>query len=200
MRSTLRVTTRTSLRALALAACALVGCAGVDPIEMSGDPATLSPFKSFRIQEEQLAFATPISEAERAQVATEMRTAVVRAMTARGYTESTDADVLVSIGAASRLTFDDNVAAKEGPIRNVDPSVVEAGRPTTAPTAELMPPGVEREGDLFLYLLDPKTKRVIWRASTSGSATTPAEAKRRARTAYSAMVEKLPKASANSQP
>ena len=186
------------LRALALTACVLAGCAGVDPIEMSGDPAKLSPFKSFHIQEEQLAFATPISEAERAEVAAEMRTAVVRSMTGRGYVESTAADVLVSIGAASRLTFDDNVAPKEGPIRNVDPSVVEAGRPTTSPTAELMPPGVEREGDLFLYLLDPKTKRVLWRASTTGSATTPAEAKRRARAAYSAMVDKLPKA--NAQP
>jgi hypothetical protein len=200
MRSTERAMTRKTLRAIALAACALAGCAGVDPIEMSGDPATLRPFKTFRIQDEQLAFARPISEAERSQVVAEMRTAVVRSMTDRGYTESTDADVLVSIGAATRLTFDDNVAPQEGRLRNVDPSVVEAGRPTTSPSAELMPPGVEREGDLFLYLLDPTTKRVLWRASTSGSATTPAEAKRRARASYSAMVGKLPKASANAQP
>jgi hypothetical protein len=192
-------TTCTTLWALMLAA--LSGCAGVDEIEMSSDPAKLSPFKSFRVQEEQLAFATAVSDAERSQVAAEMRAAVVRSMIDRGYTEtSSDADVLVSIGAASRLTFDDDVAPKEGPIRNVDPSVVEAGRPPTSPTAEIMPPGVEREGDLFLYLLDPKTKRVLWRASTSGSATTPAEAKRRARASYSAMVAKLPKASGNTPP
>jgi hypothetical protein len=192
-------TTWTTLWALMLAG--LFGCAGVDQIEMSGDPAKLSPFKSFRVQEEQLAFATAVSDAERSQVAAEIRTAVVRAMTDRGYTESgTNADVLVSIGAASRLTFNDDVARKEGPIRNVDPSVVEAGRPTTSPAAEIVPSGVEREGDLFLYLLDPQTSRVLWRASTSGSATTPAEAKRRARASYSAMVAKLPKASGNTAP
>ena len=182
------------LQVLALAVCTLLGCAGVAPIEMSGDPSTVRPFKSFSMQDEQLAFATEVSQEERSQVASEMRAAVVNAFTGRGYIEKTDADVLVSIGAASRLTFDDNVAPKEGPIRNVDPSVVEAGRPTSTPAAEIMPPGIEREGDLFLYLLDPKTKRVLWRASTTGSATTPAEAKRRARASYDAMVAKLPRA------
>jgi Domain of unknown function (DUF4136) len=183
------------VQVLALVTCTLLGCTTVDSIEMSADPATLKPFKTYRIHEEQYAFATAISEQERTQVATELRKAAVSAFNDRGYQESsTDADVLVSLGAMSRLTTDDEDERGEGHIRFVDPSVVEAGRPTSVPGSEPTPSGVGREGDLLLYLLDPKTKRVIWRASTSGSASTPSEAMRKARKTYAAMVDKLPAA------
>jgi len=52
---------------VALWVCLLTAC-GTDPIQMSGDPATLPPFKSFRIDEEQFVFATEISEEQRAEV------------------------------------------------------------------------------------------------------------------------------------
>ena len=57
-----------------------------------------------------------------------------------------------------------------------------------------MPAGTGREGDLILYLLDPKTQKVMWRASSNGAATTPSEALRSARATYAAMVAKLPRA------
>ena len=44
-----------------LLACLLAACASTDPIEMSGDPSTLPPFKRFRIDEQQFVFATEIS-------------------------------------------------------------------------------------------------------------------------------------------
>jgi Domain of unknown function (DUF4136) len=187
------------LQVLALIPCALLGCA-TDPIEVSGDAAQVRPFSTFRIHEEQFAFATAISEAERAQVASELRKAAVSAFTEHGYKEAADPDVLVSLGAISRLTLDEDAGSSgEGHIRFVDPSVLEAGRPTSAPGSEPTPSGVGREGDLFLYLLDPNTKRVIWRANTNGSATTPSEAMRKARRTYSAMVEKLPVAASGGQ-
>ena len=49
------------LSILAFAACLLSGCATIGPIEVSGDPAALPPFATFRIHEEQFAFATDIS-------------------------------------------------------------------------------------------------------------------------------------------
>jgi hypothetical protein len=182
------------VQVLALITCTLLGCTMVDSIEMSADPATLAPFKTYRIHDEQYAFATAISEQERTQVATELRKAAVSAFNDRGYTESASPDVLVSLGAMSRLTTEDEDQPGEGHIRFVDPSVVEAGRPTSVPGSEPTPSGVGREGDLLLYLLDPKTKRVLWRASTSGSASTPSEAMRKARKTYAAMVDKLPSA------
>jgi hypothetical protein len=185
------------LRVLICLSCALVGCGGVDPIEMSGDPALVPAFTTYRIHEEQLAFATEVSEADRTKVATTLRDAVTQALNSRGYKESDQPDVLVSLGAASRATF--AAAEREGPIRNVDPSVLEPGRLPSAPSSEITPSGVGREGDLFLYLLDPKTKRVVWRASTSGSATTASEAMRRARSTYGAMIAKLPKAGASTK-
>jgi hypothetical protein len=187
--------TRTKRYVVALTAFTLASCAGVDPIEMSSDPATLPAFKTYRVEEEQLAFATEISAEERSQVAGELRKAVTDALAERGYTQSgADADVLVSLGAASRLTFDSEAGPNDSRLRHVDPSVLEAGRPPEVPGNERGPSDAAREGDLFVYLLDPKTKRVIWRASTSGAATTPSEARRRARATYAAMIGKLPKA------
>jgi hypothetical protein len=188
--------TRTKRYVVGFVAFALASCAAVDPIEISSNPASLPPFKTYRVQDEQIAFATEISEEERSQVAGELRKAVTGALAARGYTEGgADADVLVSLGAVSRLTFDDDPGPSDGGLRNVDPSVLESGRPPEMPGNERGPSGVGREGDLFFYLLDPQTKRVIWRASTTGAATTPSEARRRARASYGAMIGKLPKAS-----
>lgn len=180
-------------RVFALAIFALGGCATVDPIETSGDPGKLPHFSTYRVHEEQLAFATDISDEERAKVAAELRKAVVSALNDRGYKEDANPDVLVSLGAASRATFE-TIEQTDSRVRNVDPSVVEAGRPTPVPEPDRLAADVRREGDLFFYLLDPKTKRVIWRASANGSATTPSEATRRARAAYGAMIAKLPKA------
>jgi hypothetical protein len=191
--------TPSKLQAIALAAGTLLGCASLDPIEMSSDPAALPPFRTYRIAEEQYSFAATISDAERSQVSTELRRAAVNAFSERGYTQGDDADVLVTLGAISRPTFDTEATQSSSRIQNVDPSVVEAGRPTSTPASEPMPAGVGREGDLILYLLDPQTKRVIWRASTNGSASTPSEAMRKARRTYSAMIEKLPMAAASSQ-
>jgi hypothetical protein len=58
----------------------------------------------------------------------------------------------------------------------------------------MLPEGVGREGDLFLDLLDPRTQKVVWHASSTGSASTPSEALRKARSTYAAMVGRLPKA------
>ena len=105
--------------------------------------------------------------------------------------------MLVTLGAISRPTLGEEAASRGGHINPVDTSVLDAGRPTSVPESEAtMPPGVGREGDLILYLLDPKTKRALWRASSSGSATTPSEALRRARATYAAMVAMLPKPAA----
>jgi len=64
---------------VALWVCLLTAC-GTDPIQMSGDPATLPPFKSFRIDEEQFVFATEISEEQRAEVSRKLRGAAVSAL------------------------------------------------------------------------------------------------------------------------
>src|ERR1044072_6234851 len=76
-----------------LLACLLAACAS-DPIEVSGDAATLPPFKSFRIDAEQFAFATEISPEQRDQVSRALREAAVSALEKRGYRQATDADVL----------------------------------------------------------------------------------------------------------
>src|SRR5688572_9528037 len=92
--------------ALAVVACLLAACATTGPIEVSGDPAALPAFKTFRIQEEQYAFATEISAEKRAKVSTELHTAAVKAFEERGYEEADDADVLVTLAAISRPTLD----------------------------------------------------------------------------------------------
>jgi hypothetical protein len=180
---------------LAFVAWLSSGCATVGPIETSGDPASVPPFSTFRIHEEQFVFATEISAKQREQISKELRQAAVNALNGRGYREATDADVLVTLGAISRPTLEtDSGSSSSGRLKPVDTSVLDAGKPIGQSESELLPSGVGREGDLILYLLDPKTQRVVWRASSNGSATTPSEALRRARATYAAMVEKLPRA------
>jgi len=100
------------------------------------------------------------------------------------------------LGAASRTTL--TPAVEEDLSKHINPVDTDvfnasSGESPTA-AAEDRPPGVGREGDLILYLLDPATKRSLWRASSSGAASTPGEALRKASSAYRAMVRKLPEA------
>ena len=177
--------------------CLLAGCATVGPIEVSGDPAALAPFRTFRIHDEQYVFATDISDEERSRVGAQLRRAAVSALNERGYQEASDPDVLVALGAISRPTLNtEHEGGRGGGIRPVDTSVFDAGGGAAASAPERMPAGVGREGDLILHLLDPKTERAVWRASSTGSATTPGEALRRARATYAAMVAKLPRVAA----
>jgi hypothetical protein len=166
---------------------------GMAPIEMSGDPAALPPFKSFRIDQEQFVFATEISDAQRAEVSRKLRAAATSALEKRGYHEATNADVLVALAAMSRPTLPEESASSRG-LHPVDTSVLDAGRPVS-PTAEIPPSGVGREGDLMMSLRDAKTGKSLWQATSNGAASTPAEALRKARSAYAAMAAKLPKAS-----
>jgi hypothetical protein len=181
---------------LALAASLLAGCATVGPIETSGDASALPPFRTFHIYEEQFVFATDISADQRERVSRELRAAAVNALNARGYEEATDADVFVTLGAISRPVLDtESESSGNSRLHPVDTSVLDPSRPPGGvPESQMMPSGAGREGDLILYILDPKTHRALWRASANGSATTPNEALRRARATYSAMVEKLPRA------
>jgi len=59
---------------------------------------------------------------------------------------------------------------------------------------EIAPSGVGREGDLLMTLRDPKTGKTLWAAAVNGAASTPSQGVRKARSAYAAMAEKLPKA------
>ena len=177
---------------VALLACLLAACVS-DPIEMSTDPATIPPFKSFRIDAEQFVFATEISPEQREQVSRKLREAAVSAFEKRGYREATDADVLVGLAAMSRPLLPEQTASGGG-LNHVDTSVLDSGRPFNSPQAEIAPAAVGREGDLMLSLREAKTGRALWQASSNGAATTPAEALRKARATYAAMVGKLPKA------
>jgi hypothetical protein len=177
----------------ALLACLLAACASTDTIEMSGDPAALPPFKSFRITEEQFVFATEITPEQREKVSKELRAAAVSALEKRGYQEAANPDVLVALAAMSRPTLSPEAESASG-LHHVDTSVLDAGRTFTPPQAETPPSGVGREGDLMLYLTDAKTRKPLWHASSNGAATTPGEALRKARATYAAMVAKLPKA------
>lgn len=176
---------------LALSACAS------DPIEMSGDPAKVPAFATFEIRDEQYVFSEPLSKEQLAKIHSEMHTAAVDALQERGYKQASQADIVVVLGAVSRATppAEEDGEAKRT-IKAVDTRVLEPGRadmPTAAADRDRLL-GVGREGDLILYLLDPKTQRTVWRANSSGSATTPAEALRKARATYRAMVQKLPPA------
>lgn len=176
----------------------LTACAS-DPIETAGDPASMPAFRTFKVQEERLAFPEQIPDGQREQITRELRSAAVGALQARGYREvsgSESPDVLVILGAASRTTMSAAVEQDLSKhINPVDTSVFDAGSRDTPNTAgEERPPGIGREGDLILYIIDPATQRSLWRASSSGAASTPGEALRKARSAYRGMVRKLPAA------
>lgn len=179
--------------AVALLFCVLTACA-TDPIEMSGDPATIPPFKSFRIDDAQLVFATEVSPEQRDKVAKQLHAAAASALEKRGYREATDADVLVGLSAMSRPVFPEETGSAGG-LHHVDTTVLDAGRPFNEPSSETPPSGVGREGDLMLSLRDAKTGKALWSASSNGSASTPSEALRKAKSTYAAMAAKLPKAS-----
>jgi Domain of unknown function (DUF4136) len=175
----------------------LCGCA-TDTIETAGDAAAIPTFRTFRIQEERYAFSERITDEQRARISTELRGAAVGALEERGYrqvTGTTPADVLVVLGAVGRTTLSES-AEKDlsRHINPVDTSVFDAGSNTRTAELSERPPGVTREGDLILYLLDPATNRSLWRASSTGAATTPDEALRKAKATYRAMVRKLPRA------
>lgn len=174
----------------------LTACAS-DPIEMSGDPAQVPTFSTFEIRDEKYVFSEPLSDEQRAKVNSELRAAAVDALQERGYKQASPADIVVVLGAVSRATpppEDDGDAKRT--LKAVDTRVLEPGRPDMPTAAEEQDRmlGVGREGDLILYLLDPKTQRTVWRASSSGAASSPAEALRKARATYKAMVQKLPRA------
>ena len=180
--------------AVALCICLLTAC-GTDPIVMSGDPAAIPPFKSFRIDEQQFVFATEISEQQRAEVSRKLRAAAVSALEKRGYAEATDADVLVALSAMSRPTLPEQSGSGGGGLHHVDTTVLDPSRPLSSTASEIPPSGVGREGDLMMSLRDAKSGRALWQASSNGAASTPGEALRKARSTYSAMAAKLPKAS-----
>lgn len=184
------VTGRVMIAAMGLA---LTACAS-DPIETSGDPALVPAFATFEIRDEKYVFSEPLSEQQLAKVNTELRAAAVDALLQHGYKQASPADIVVVLGAVSRATPPAEDQEARRTIKAVDTRVLEPGR-TDMPTAAADQDralGVGREGDLILYLLDPKTQRTVWRASSSGAASTPAEALRKARATYRAMVQKLP--------
>ncbi len=180
------------LSLVALGCIIAPGCASMGPIETSGE-AALPPFSTFRLHEEQFVFANEVSAEQRSEVASRLREAVVSALNERGYRQAADADVLVVLGAISRPVLSSEAGTEGGAVHPVDTSVFDAGR-VAVPESVTLPPPVGREGDLILDLLDPKTRRVVWHASATGAATTPAEAVRMARATYTAMINKLPKA------
>lgn len=194
--------TNHSLRSLVLLlSLSFTGCA-IDPIETAGDPAALPAFRTFSIQDERYSFPEQITEEQRARVSSELRQAAVGALQNRGYREvSTNEkpDVLVVLGAISRTTLPTGMDEDRSKhVNQVDTSIFDAN-PGDTPTAVGGdgPTGFAREGDLILYLLDPATQRSLWRASSSGSATSSGEALRKARSTYRAMVKKLPQAPAS---
>jgi uncharacterized protein DUF4136 len=172
--------------------CLLTAC-GSAPIDMSSDPATLPPFKTFRIDQQEFVFATEISDEQRAEVTRKLHAAAKSALEKRGYHEATNADVLVTLAAVSRPTLPEASSGSSGGLHHVDTSVLDTGRPVS-PATEVPPSGVGREGDLMMSLRDAKTGKSLWQATSNGAASTPAEALRKARSAYSAMAAKLPKA------
>jgi hypothetical protein len=181
---------------IALLVCLLAACTTA-PIEMSGDPATIPPFKSFRIDAAEFVFATEISPEQRDEVSKQLRAAATSALEKRGYREAIDADVLVGLAAASRPTLTDD-SGSAGGLHHVDTTVLDTSRPLSSTASEIPPSGVGREGDLIMSLRDAKTGKTLWAASSNGAATTPAQALRKARSAYAAIAAKLPKAGSGS--
>ena len=192
------MTTRT-LALLTLPLLVLLGACASDPIETAGDADALPAFRTFKVHEERYLFPEQITEDQRAKVSTELRAAAVSALQGRGYREvsgSEQPDVLVVLGAASRTTMSEAAERDMSKYINpVDTSVFDgSGGDAPTPVGDESPPGFGREGDLILYLLDPATQKSLWRASSSGAATTPGEALRKARSTYRSMVRQLPQA------
>ena len=77
---------------------------------------------------------------------------------------------------------------------HVDTTVLDANRPVSSANYEIAPSGVGREGDLLMTLRDAKTGKTLWAAAANGAASTPSQGLRKARSAYAAMADKLPKA------
>lgn len=192
------MTTRT-LALLASPLLIVLGACASDPIETAGDTSALPTFRTFKVQEERYLFPEQITDEQRKKVSTELRAAAVGALQSRGYREvsgSEQPDVLVVLGAASRTTM--TSAVEQDLSKHINPvntSVFDGSTgDAPAPVGEQRPPGIGREGDLILYLLDPATQKSLWRASSSGAATTPGEALRKARSTYRSMVRQLPQA------
>ena len=85
--------------AITFVAWLLAACATIGPIEVSGDPAAIPPFRTFRVLEVQFAFATDITADQVAKISSELRAAAVSALEERGYSQAADADVLVALAA-----------------------------------------------------------------------------------------------------
>jgi hypothetical protein len=179
---------------LATGIATLAACAS-DPIETSGDARSLPAFSTFQVHDEQYVFAEPLTEDKRARISTELRLAAVEALKARGYRESTPGDVLVVLGAVTHATAPEVEKQLQRGINAVDTSALDTSRPDLPmPRREDSAPVVGSEGDLILYLLDAKNQRTLWRASSSGTASSPAEAMGKARATFRAMAERLPPA------
>ena len=88
--------------AITLVACLLAACTTIGPIEVSGDPAAIPAFKTFRVLEVQFAFATDLTSDQVAKISGELRAAASSALEERGYRQATNADVLVALAAMSR--------------------------------------------------------------------------------------------------
>ena len=71
--------------AITLVACLLAACATIGPIDVSGDPAAIPAFKTFRVLEVQFAFATDLTSDQVAKISSELRAAAVSALEERGY-------------------------------------------------------------------------------------------------------------------
>jgi hypothetical protein len=180
-------------------AVALAGCVG-DPIQYAGDPQAIPAFHTFKVQEERYVFPEQVPAEQRGRVTGELRKSAVGALEQRGYREvgaNENADVLVVLGAISRTTVPTGDHEDQSRrLNQVDTSVFDGSADDlrAAQVDRDEPTGFAREGDLILYLLDPVTKRSLWRASASGSASSSGEALRKARSTYRAMVKQLPAA------
>ena len=182
----------TRFSAVALLVCMLTACAAAK-IETSGDPATIPPFKTFRIDAAEYVFATDVTPEQRDDVSKQMREAAASALKSRGYREATDAEVVVSLSGATRPALSDE-SASAGGLQHVDPTVLDTNRPVGSNAYEIAPSGVGREGDLLMTLRDAKTGKTLWAAAANGAASTPSQGVRKARSAYAAMADMLPKA------
>ena len=162
--------------AVALLVCMLAACS-TPALEMSGDPATIPPFKTFRIDAAEFVFATDVTPEQRDEVSKQMRAAAASALESRGYRQASDADVLVDLSGATRPVFS-NESESAGGFQHVDPTVLDTSRPVGSNAYEIAPSGVGREGDLLMTLRDPKTGKTLWttRLPTTAADSSPSPA------------------------